>query len=83
MLKALSPIQCRVAREALGWTQKDLADHSQLSLSSVRRFELGQPVHVAFGDTLLRTFTSAGVVLFDDGAMVEGQRVRFGVIVKS
>jgi DNA-binding XRE family transcriptional regulator len=34
-----SPALCRAARGYLGWTQEDLAGHSQVSRSTIRDFE--------------------------------------------
>lgn len=41
----MTPAQVRTARELLGLTQEQLADMADLSLSTVRDFELGRPVH--------------------------------------
>ena len=80
MVNELDPHQCRVAREALGWTQKVLAEKSGLGFTTVKRFELGQPVDKAYPLKLRKTLADAGVVLYD-GAVIEGRKVRFGLLL--
>lgn len=38
-ISVMSPNQCRAARAWLGWSQKDLAERSGVSLSTLRDFE--------------------------------------------
>ena len=38
----LTPEQCRAARAWLDWSQNDLADAANISLSTVRDFEKGR-----------------------------------------
>jgi len=36
------PVQCRMARAALGWTTQSLADHAGVGVNTVSRFENGE-----------------------------------------
>jgi transcriptional regulator with XRE-family HTH domain len=49
------PVQCWIARTALGWTVRDLAHAAEVSLSTVRRFERGGAVRVSTAETIQRT----------------------------
>lgn len=59
----LSPALCRAARGLLDWTQSDLAEHAEVSRSTVRDFE-GQrhEIHRATGAQLRRAFEEHAVV---------------------
>jgi transcriptional regulator with XRE-family HTH domain len=37
-------VQCKMARAALGWRAKDLADAAEVGSATVARFELGQEI---------------------------------------
>ena len=41
----MTPIQCRMARAALGWTLKDLAARADIAISTANHFEKNRPVH--------------------------------------
>ena len=36
----ISPIQCRMARTALGWSATDLGEHASVSRNTISRFEV-------------------------------------------
>ena len=57
----------RAARAALGWTQLELAQRSQVALVSITRLEagIGSP-RLATIDALIRTLQSAGVAIIDN-----------------
>jgi transcriptional regulator with XRE-family HTH domain len=38
----MSPLQCKMARVALGWTGRDLAKAAQVGAATVDRFETGR-----------------------------------------
>lgn len=62
--------QCRAARAWLAWTQQELAAKSEVGLSTVRAFELGQraPIRANLA-ALQRTLEGAGIrlVFAEDG----------------
>jgi ribosome-binding protein aMBF1 (putative translation factor) len=70
----MTPQQSRAARGWLGWSQTDLANRAEVSLSTVRDFELGNrtPIPVTLG-AMRRTFEEAGVrFLFRHDGSAEG-----------
>lgn len=58
----LSPALCRAARGLLDWTQNDLAEHAEVSRSTVRDFEGERhDIHRATGAQLRRAFEDHSV----------------------
>ena len=41
----MTPTQCRMARAALGWTIRSLADRANVAPSTINHFEKGRHVH--------------------------------------
>ena len=66
-------MQCRMARAALNWTVKDLAEQAQVGISTVVRFEAGRgkPI-VATTAAMARTFEAAGIRFIDKGVCFDG-----------
>lgn len=59
-----SPKQIKIARILLNWTQKDLANHSNISLDTIRRLEQDRGFVKANSDTLRKiktTIEEAGI----------------------
>lgn len=74
----LSPALCRAARGLLDWTQGDLAQHAEVSRSTVRDFEGARhDIHRATGAQLRRAFEEHSV------AFVTIDGVGPGVCLKS
>jgi predicted transcriptional regulator len=68
----ITPLQCRLARKALGWNSRDLAANALIGSATVERFESGQtkPI-VATVAAMRRAFESEGIqFLGDDGLRV-------------
>lgn len=67
--------QVRAARSLLRWEQKDLANHSGVSLPSIKRLET-QPGELAAQertvDALKAALETAGVVFLESGVLVDG-----------
>ena len=62
----VTPDQVRVAREALGWSVRELAVRGSVSGNTVSRYENG---HDCYGNTLLRirrTLEHAGVIFIEE-----------------
>ena len=65
----LSPALCRAARGLLDWTQSDLAEHAEVSRSTVRDFEGERhDIHRATGAQLRRAFEEHAVAF----VMIDG-----------
>lgn len=62
----LTPELCRAARGLLDWTQADLAEHADISRSTVRDYEgCRHDVHRATAAQLRRAFEDQGVAFVE------------------
>lgn len=78
-LSMLSPEQSRAARGWLEWSQEDLAQRANLSLSTVRDFEKGRRTPIKNNiDAMERALSASGIefVAYPDGRPA-------GIIVKN
>jgi transcriptional regulator with XRE-family HTH domain len=55
------PLQCRMARAALGWGVRELATVAKVSIDTVVRFERGDELKERTVEALQRAFETAGV----------------------
>ena len=55
------PVQCRMARAALGWGVRELAAFAKVSIDTVARFERGDELKERTIDALQRALETAGV----------------------
>ena len=63
----LTPAQCRAGRALLKWTQRDLAERSAISDTSIRHFENEKTIpHKATLILLRQTLENAGVAFLDE-----------------
>ena len=60
------PVQCKMARVAIGWGIRDLARIASVSSDTVIRLERGESIKEATIERLRITFKAAGIE-FDDG----------------
>jgi DNA-binding transcriptional regulator YiaG len=69
IMAPMLPVQCWIARAALGWSRDRLARAGGMSAHSVKRFEHGQAVTTSISEAIQRTLEKAGVVFIgaDDG----------------
>jgi len=56
-----APLQCRMARAALGWGVRELAAAAKVSTDTVARFERGDELKERTIDALQRALEAAGV----------------------
>jgi transcriptional regulator with XRE-family HTH domain len=56
-----SPLQCRMARAALGWGVRELAATAKVSTDTVARFERGDELKERTIDALQRALEAAGI----------------------
>ena len=72
----LSREQVRMARAALGWNAKELAERVGVAANTISRYENGSD---AFGETLRKiqhTFEDAGIVFIDENGGGAGVRLK-------
>ena len=56
-----TPVQCRMARAALGWGVREIARKAKVSVDTVARFERGDELKERTIDALQRALEAAGV----------------------
>jgi ribosome-binding protein aMBF1 (putative translation factor) len=66
----ITPVQCKMARSALGWGVRRLAAEAKVSVSAVNRFEVGhtEPIPITL-EALQRAMERAGVEFRPDGSV--------------
>lgn len=57
----MNALQCKLARAALGWGVRELADIAHVSTQTISRFERGEELRPATLNKLRQIFESAGV----------------------
>jgi len=74
----LTPVQCKMARTALGWGVRDLALESQIGTATISRFEAGKGVNSTTISALTKAFEDHGIKLISDNeaSLVGGPGVR-------
>jgi transcriptional regulator with XRE-family HTH domain len=72
----MSPIQCRMARAALGLGVRELAAAAKVSTDTIARFERGEELKERTIEALQRTFEAAGVEFIDENGGGAGVRLR-------
>ena len=60
------PVHVRMARAALGWTIRDLADRAKVNLNTVSRYEAGREVKSGTIQSIEAAFSDAGVILIHE-----------------
>jgi transcriptional regulator with XRE-family HTH domain len=65
MDRPIVPVQCWMARKALGWSGYRLARAAQVSPDTVARFERGDAVKEITVEVIRLTLERAGVVFID------------------
>ena len=72
----ISPVQCRMARAALGLGVRELAAAAKVSTDTVARFERGEDLKERTIEALQRTFEAAGVEFIDENGGGPGVRLK-------
>jgi transcriptional regulator with XRE-family HTH domain len=73
----ITPEQSRGARGILDWSQTQLAEAANVSLSTVRDFEKGRRVPIANNLQAIRTaLEDAGIIFIDQNGNGPGVRLR-------
>jgi transcriptional regulator with XRE-family HTH domain len=71
----LQPVQCRMARAALGMGVRELATAAKVSVDTVARFERGEELKERTIDALQRALEAAGIKLIDENGGGPGVRL--------
>ena len=66
----ITPTQCKMARAALGWTARELADRAKIGVATVNRFEAGtaKPITLTL-EAMQRALEEGGVRFANDGCV--------------
>jgi transcriptional regulator with XRE-family HTH domain len=72
----LLPVQCRMARAALGLGVRDLAAIAKVSVDTVARFERGEELKERTIEALQRALQAAGVEFIEENGGGPGVRLR-------
>jgi len=59
------PVQCWMARTALGWCLRDLARAAAVSAPTVRHFENGEALKAVTVEAIRRALENAGIIFID------------------
>ncbi|MGO4668764.1 helix-turn-helix domain-containing protein [Bosea sp. 2RAB26] len=68
----MTPIQMKMARAALGWGVRDLAEKAGVTANTVTRIENGADAKHSTMKALRGALEIGGVVFLADGEMVDG-----------
>ena len=63
----MKPVQCRIARTALEWSNADLAEAAKVGVNTVSRFEQGADVRVSSVHAMQTALEARGVVFIGEG----------------
>ena len=72
----MDPVQSKMARAALGWGVRDLAQKADVAPATVTRFEGGAGVQSRTVDAMRRTFEAAGVEFIAENGGGPGVKLR-------
>jgi transcriptional regulator with XRE-family HTH domain len=72
----LRPVQCKMARAALGMGVRELAAAAKVSVDTVARFERGEDLKERTIDALQRALEAAGINLIDENGGGPGVRLK-------
>ena len=72
----LLPVQCRMARAALGLGVRELAAAAKVSIDTVTRFERGDELKERTIEALQRVLEATGVEFIDENGGGPGVRLR-------
>ena len=70
------PVQCRMARAALGWGVRELAAAAKVAIDTVVRFERGDDLKDRTVEAIQRALEVGGIEFIDENGGGAGVRVR-------
>ena len=71
----LLPVQCRMARAAVGWGVRDLAAAAKVSIDTVARFERGDELKERTVEAMQRALEAAGIEFINGNGGGPGVRL--------
>ena len=74
------PVQCKMARAALGLSEHELAAKAGVSPDTVFRLEKGEALHQRTGIAIREALEDAGVVFIDENGGGAGVRLGKGML---
>jgi transcriptional regulator with XRE-family HTH domain len=72
----MKPIQLRMARAAVGWGVRELAEKAGVTANTVTRIENGSDARQSTMDSLQQALEAAGVVFIEENGGGPGVRLR-------
>jgi transcriptional regulator with XRE-family HTH domain len=72
----LLPVQCQMARAALGWGVRDLAAAAKVGVDTVTRFERGDALKERTVEAIQRALEDAGIEFIPENGGGPGARLR-------
>ena len=72
----MTPIQCKMARAALEWGIRDLANQADVAASTVSRFEAGENVNLNTMTAMKSALESAGIEFIAENGGGPGVRLK-------
>ena len=72
----MKPIQLRMARAAVGWGVRELAEKAGVTANTVTRIENGSDARQSTMDSLQHALEAAGVAFIDENGGGPGVRLR-------
>jgi transcriptional regulator with XRE-family HTH domain len=63
----LTETQCKMARAALSWGVRELADAAGINVNTVTRFESGKKANVSTQKLIRQVFEAAGLIFIAEG----------------
>ncbi|WP_177231006.1 helix-turn-helix transcriptional regulator [Rhizobium sp. NFR07] len=73
----ITPLQCRLARTALGWNIEALSSDAKVSSQTVKRFERGEELRLATVDKIRVSLERAGIEFIPENGGGEGVRFKY------
>ena len=70
------PVQCRMARAALGWGVRELAVAAKVSVDTVARFERGDELKERTVDAIHRALEAEGIDFIRENGGGPGVRIK-------
>jgi predicted transcriptional regulator len=69
----MEPVQCKMARVALGWSAGDLAEKAGVGIATVQRFEAGQtkPIRATIA-AMQSAMEQSGIIFLAPGETTNG-----------